>query len=291
MPISLLPTAPKRTDDPETFIARTDAFLPALNTLVDEINATTAGMNSLAAGGAYALPYKYSINTADNDPAPGWVRFNNSTISSATLIYIDDVGTSGLNYSGLIDQMGNSTNPVKGRIRFIKQGDASKYITFNVTAVTTATGYRKLAVSQAWGSSPSPFNDNDEVIIYFERTGDKGDQGIQGTQGTLTRRATSVNAVTSVTPNSATTELQIITGLTGTVTINAPTGTPVDGQVLLFRIKDNGTSRSVVWNSIYRASPELPILGNTVANKTTYLGFVYNSTDTKWDLLSNISNF
>jgi len=29
----------------------------------------------------------------------------------------------------------------------------------------------------------------------------------------------------------------------------------------------------------------------TIVSKTVYLGFMYNSTDSKWDLLSRLNNF
>lgn len=41
------------------------------------------------------------------------------------------------------------------------------------------------------------------------------------------------------------------TGLTAGITINAPTGTPVLGEVLVFMLIDNGTSRSLTWNAAF----------------------------------------
>jgi hypothetical protein len=65
----------------------------------------------------------------------------------------------------------------------------------------------------------------------------------------------------------------------------APTGAPVPGQSLTIRIKDAGVAKALSWDGIYR-----PIIASlpttTVASKTMYLGFKYNSTDTKWDLLA-----
>jgi hypothetical protein len=170
---------------PEQYVAAWNALLAAMPTLVAEINAEIVGMNFLASGGAYTLPYKYSSNTADNDPASGWLRLNNTTQSSATQMFIDDVGVNGLNYSGLLDQFGASTNPVKGCIRLTKMGDPTKYITFNVTALTIATGYRKLTIGSAWGTSPSPFVDGDNILMHFDRAGDLGATGPVYTHGVL----------------------------------------------------------------------------------------------------------
>jgi hypothetical protein len=70
-----------------------------------------------------------------------------------------------------------------------------------------------------------------------------------------------------------------------------PTGTPTEGQQLIIRIKDNATARTLAWNAIYRASSDLALPTTTIVSKTVYLGFMYNSTDSKWDLLSRLNNF
>lgn len=75
--------------------------------------------------------------------------------------------------------------------------------------------------------------------------------------------------------------------LAGNRTLGSPTGSPVDGQKMLIAVRQDGTgSRTLAYNAIYRfgtgvTSPTL----TTGANKTDYLGFVYNSTDTKWDCI------
>jgi len=76
-----------------------------------------------------------------------------------------------------------------------------------------------------------------------------------------------------------------LTALAAGATFAAPSGTPVNGNTLLIRIKDNGTARTLAWNSIYRAiGVTLPT--TTTASKTLYIGCIYNSTDSKWDVVS-----
>ena len=59
----------------------------------------------------------------------------------------------------------------------------------------------------------------------------------------------------------------------------------MQGQKLIIRIKDNGTARALTYGSEYRAlGVALPT--TTVINKTLYMGLIYNSTDTKWDLVA-----
>ena len=95
----------------------------------------------------------------------------------------------------------------------------------------------------------------------------------------------------TLTVNAATTDLFTATGLTGTVTFAAPSGTAVDGQKLLIRIKDNGTARTVNWTTSsggYRAiGVTLP--SGTTANKITYLGCLYNSSEVFWDVVATVT--
>jgi hypothetical protein len=107
----------------------------------------------------------------------------------------------------------------------------------------------------------------------------------------VTERVTTVSDSATPTPNSDTDDMYIITGLTQTATFGSPTGTPTQGQKIVIRVKDNGTARTLAWNAIYRASSDLSLPTVTVASKTMYLGFIYNSTDSKWDLLSRMNNF
>lgn len=81
-----------------------------------------------------------------------------------------------------------------------------------------------------------------------------------------------------------------ITALAEAATIGEPTGTPADGDTLLIRFKDDATARALSWNAIYRAGADVPLPTTTVLSKTLYVGFVYNSTDTKWDCILVVDN-
>jgi hypothetical protein len=92
------------------------------------------------------------------------------------------------------------------------------------------------------------------------------------------------------TPTGDDSDLYTITALAEDATFAAPSGTPTNGQKLMIRIKDNGTARALSWNAIYRAG-DIPLPTTTVLGKTMYLGFVYNSADSKWDLVAFVNNF
>ena len=98
--------------------------------------------------------------------------------------------------------------------------------------------------------------------------------------------AASYTTDTGTSLDVSTTDIFVITAQAWALLFNAPSGTPVQGEKLIIRIKDNGTARALTWNAVFRAmGTALP--STTVLSKTLYLGFIYNSTDTKWDLVSS----
>lgn len=62
-------------------------------------------------------------------------------------------------------------------------------------------------------------------------------------------------------------------------------GTPENGQVLIVRIKDNGTARSIAWGASF-VSRGATLPTTTVLGKYLYVGFKYNSQSSTWDCLA-----
>ena len=101
----------------------------------------------------------------------------------------------------------------------------------------------------------------------------------------INSRVTSAASASSLTPSVATAEIYAYTALAAGLTINAPTGTPVNGDKLIFRLLDNGTARALTWNATYTViGVTLPT--TTVINKTTYVGCIYNANNTRWDVVA-----
>ena len=104
-----------------------------------------------------------------------------------------------------------------------------------------------------------------------------------GDQTFLNARVQTVTSSATVTPVS-TNDLVIITAQAVGLTLANPTGTFTEGQALMIRIKDNGTARTIAFDTNYRAiGVTLPT--TTVISKTMYLGIIYNSTDAKFDII------
>jgi hypothetical protein len=98
-------------------------------------------------------------------------------------------------------------------------------------------------------------------------------------------RVTTAATASSLTPSIATADVYAYTALASGLTINAPTGTPVDGDKLIFRLLDNGTAQTLTWNATYTViGTVLPT--TTVISKTTYVGCMYNANNTRWDVIA-----
>jgi hypothetical protein len=78
-----------------------------------------------------------------------------------------------------------------------------------------------------------------------------------------------------------------ITALATAITSVTITGTIVDGQKLLVRIKDNGTARAIAWGATFVNSGVGTLPTTTVINKTHFVQFVYDSVLTKWVCLAS----
>jgi hypothetical protein len=93
--------------------------------------------------------------------------------------------------------------------------------------------------------------------------------------------------------NADTTDIasQTNTQTAGTLTINAVTGTFFDGQKIIFRLQ-SANIQTFSWNAVFVGSSDLSLpTASTGSNKYDYMGFIYNSTAIKWQLLAKNFGF
>ena len=104
----------------------------------------------------------------------------------------------------------------------------------------------------------------------------------------ITQRVNSITDAATITPTGDSSDQYNVTALAQPATVAAPSGTPTSGQKLILRIKDNGTGRALTWTTTsggYRVvGVTLPT--TTTANKTSYIGCIYNSDATFWDVVA-----
>jgi len=111
--------------------------------------------------------------------------------------------------------------------------------------------------------------------------------------GVITPRVVIIPDGTSITMNSANTDVALQTNsqVAGILTINAPLGSPYNLQKLVLRIS-SANVQTLSFNSVFAGSVDLPLPTSTSGGGLyDYYGFLYNSTTTKWQLLSKIGGF
>lgn len=262
----------------------------------------TAGKATNIAGGATgSLPYQSNTDTttflaAGSDGqvlklasgVPTWssdasgVTITDDTTTNATRYLTFTDATTGTEAGLDVSSTKLQFNPSTGAFTATTLTPTNALgVSYGGTGATTLTGV-------VIGNGTSAFT------VKTNPTGDF--VGTSDTQTLTSKRINprSVNASATsgtITPNGDTTDIYVAEGLTGSTTFDTPSGTPVNGQKLLIRIKDDGTIRTLVWTATSGAFREIGVTlpTATVANKTIYVGCVYNSTDSFWDAVATVT--
>lgn len=176
----------------------------ALDELDSNFN-TTITSTAAAAAGAAALQYTYSSTTTMADPTTGYVKLNNSTISSVTAIAIDDqlASTGNPDISAYIATWDDTAGTDKGTLVIRDASDTSKFAIFQITGLTDNAGWAELAVTYIDGAGTFT-NDGDLFLNYFRHGDDftvatqaEAEAGTDNTKGmTPLRTAQAIDART-----------------------------------------------------------------------------------------------
>jgi hypothetical protein len=235
-------------------------------------SALTAGTVSLTTEVTGTLPAT-SGGTGQSSYAVGDIVFASTTTALSKLA---DVATGNALISG-----GVGVAPEYGKIGLTTHVTGTLPVANGGTGAVTLTG---IVVGNGTGA-------------FTTVTAPSG--AIVGTTDTQTLSAKRINprvvAASGTTGNLTiagdTTDVYKAEGLTGAITLLQPSGTPVDGQKLMIRLEDNGTARAITWTTSAGAFREvgitLPV--TTTATKITYVGCVYNATDSFWDAVATVT--
>jgi len=155
---------------PVTHVDSSGSFSASDNMVVGFSRAGDAG-----AGGFDML---WDADTSDADSGAGKVWFNNGTLASVSVVYIDDLDNNGVSINALVDTFDDSTTTaLRGTLKITKKGTPATYAVYNVNgAVTSASTYSKVAVAHV--ISNGTFTDGDPAYMEFFRTGNIGIGGI-----------------------------------------------------------------------------------------------------------------
>ena len=168
------------TDSITTTNSSLIASATAIKTTNDNITA-----NVLNSGAAVVVAQNFATAIDDTDPGNGNFKFNNATIASATFAYMDNLDAYGATITGILSAYSDSTNTVKGHLRFSVFGaSTTKFAVFAITTPwsTPASGYYKVGLTYVSGAGT--FTNGDLVMVQYSRAGNVGAQGVQGFNGT-----------------------------------------------------------------------------------------------------------
>jgi hypothetical protein len=255
-----------------------------------------------------------------------FMRFNNAT-DSASLFQIDTTGTM---ITGTVPEARISwTNPGANTIRMWDNTDGAMtnatigsnltytHSTHTLAATVPTVASTSLALAgdgagnvvAATTSTSAVFNNidlgNSDTTLARQSSGVLSVEGVAVptvtststlTNKRITKRVLDSNAPSSpVTPDSDSYDQIVYRGISAALTINAPSGTPTAGQLLVIRFKDDGTARALTWtegsSGAMRFSSDLAKPTTTTLSKTLYTLFIWNATDSRWDMLSKLDNF
>lgn len=153
-----------------------DAFIRWMSGLPALLDAFLARLETIAAGGAYSIPYVWGagVNTGGG-----------TSQSNSPVLAVNNNNAAGVSVLPVLQQFDSSSSSVKGTIRVVAVGDASRWIVFDVASRVNNTGYQGFTGAVIEASSANPFVEGDSVMLFFQRTGDKGQQGDTGAPGSV----------------------------------------------------------------------------------------------------------
>lgn len=223
---------------------------------------TKVGVNSSAVTGS--LDYKVSATGSANPGHKHTLAYGayDVTATATELNYVAGV-----------------TGPIQTAIN-ARATVASPSFTGTVTMPTGLSGIAKLTsgvLSTATGPSGT--------IVGTTDTQTLSNKAIQ-------KRVASTTSSATPAPNADTTDVFDLTAQAATAAFAVPTGTPVDSQTLIVRIKDNATARAITWASAtggYVAGG-VALPSATVTGKYLHVGLMYVTSNSlnKWMCLSSV---
>ena len=244
------------------------------------LGATTLGANlfTITNPGAITFPRFNADNSVSSLDAATFRTAIGAGTGAGTVTSVGGTGTvNGLTLTGTVTSSGNLT--LGGTLSGVSLTTAVSGI---LPVANGGTNNAFFTVSGPASTAKTYTFANENMTIVGES------QTQTLTNKRVNTRIQTVASGTPITPTGDTADQYTVTALATAATIAAPSGTPVDGQKLVLRIKDNGTARALTWTTTsgaYRAvGVTLPT--TTVISKVLYIGCIYNSQDTFWDVIA-----
>ena len=149
-----------------------------------------------ASGTNSQLAMTWSSSTSDADPGAGKIAFNHATLSSVSILYVDDADDASADITSYVQSWDDVSNAeARGIVTVTKEGTPSTYATFKVSgAVTDASGYTKVPVTHVVSSGS--FSNTDGVGVHFSYSGADGSgTSLSGSTNNTVATVTGANAL------------------------------------------------------------------------------------------------
>ena len=232
----------------------------------------------------------------------------NTSVGGVANVFV--VTTTGANLSGTLDVTGNisNANVVSANTFLIGGGNLSgaNIISANTVTVITVTASGNVSANNFVASA----NISGANVITANTVTASGNvsannfvasANISGANvitantfiGLSAPRVVVITDGASVTMNADTTDIasQTNTQVAGPLAINAVSGTIVNGQKIIFRLQSTNV-QTFSWNAIFQGSTDLVLpTVSSGSSKYDYMGFIYNSTAVKWQLIAKNFGF
>jgi hypothetical protein len=263
---------------------------PLFTTSVSNPTSTPAISYSLSNAGAYTV----LCNTTNASAAPGYSKIDIGNMVYGTLAagqfpaLTGDITTSGGSLATTLKNTGTAGT----------YGDGTHSLTMTTDAQGRVTSVSSNNLSSTYATLASP-TFTGTVTVPTQTAGDNSTKAASTAyvDVTYSTQVTSASSyTTSVTPTSSVAAITsnvryVITAQAGNLLFNNPTGSWADGQILIVRIKDNGTARSLSYGTKYRAGSDVALPSTTTLGKNLYEEFMYNSTDDKFDIVGKADGY
>ena len=266
---------------------------PTFNQNTTGTAANVTGTVAVANGGSGQTTAAAAITALTGTQTSGQYLRSNGTAAALSAIQAADVPTLNQNTTGTAANVTGTVAVANGGTGLTSgtSGGVLYYSATGTLASSAALAANALVVGGGAGVTPATVTTGSGVLTALAANANAAAGVVTGT-GTATLqnkridpRVVSTTTATTLTPDVSAADQYAYTALASGLTINAPTGTPVDGDKLIFRLLDNGTTRALTWNATYTViGTTLPTA--TTASKMIYVGCIYNAANTRWDVIA-----
>jgi len=157
-----------------------DVWVTAAGEFLARLDGVTVDLSAGSAGSALGSVWKYNNTTTASDPGAGKFRLNNTTIASATSLYINSETDNGGDFDAILNAIG-----IGDKMYIQNQENSDQRLLLTIASVTDNTGWWTFTFTVDDSNGPTWQNNKQFGILMFF--------GMSGSAGDVTKVGTPVN--------------------------------------------------------------------------------------------------